>query len=104
MTTELVVQGVVPGKTQQAMEWGRKIVGYYKKASSPRLSLLRPTTGGIISEIVFIAEWSSMSEMEEEFRRREADSDWQAIMKQLGKADWVVGATRTMYEVAESNT
>jgi hypothetical protein len=101
MTTELIIQRCAPGEVSQALEWASKIVAYYKKTGGPQVSVLRPTTGEVNSEIVFVAQWSSMSELDKEIRRRNADSEFQAIMKGL-EADWALEAKRNIFEVVDS--
>ena len=100
MITEVVIQGVAPGKTRQAVEWGSKVVAYFKKAGLPQVSILRPITGET-SDVVFMVQWPSMSEFEEAYRKRRADSDWQTMVKELIESDWNLGTERIIYDVVE---
>ena len=102
MTTEVVTQRCVPGKTKQGVKWASKIVAYYKKAGSAKILVLQPTTGQVISEFVLIAHWPSLADLEKEFKRRATDPGWIAIMNEMLESDWHLSATRNLYEIADS--
>jgi len=93
---------VAPGKVgSHAVKWASKILAYGKKAGlgAPG-SLLQPRTGDG-HEIVFVDRYPSMSEYEEIYRKRRADSGWMAIAKELLESDWYLGLTRRIYDVVE---
>jgi len=93
---------VVPGKVSQAIEWANRQLAYIKKAGLISISvfLLHPATGEG-SAIAFVDRCSSMAEWEERLAKRQADSGWMEIVKELLEADWYLGATRQIYDVLE---
>ena len=93
---------VTPGRvSSHAVKWANKIIEYSKKSGlGGHLFLLRPATGER-NEIAFVDRCSSMAEWEERLAKRQADSGWMEIVKELLEADWYLGATRQIYDVLE---
>ena len=97
MIIETVRVSFTPNKWPQAVEWGKKITASLKRRHG---SLLRPRTGDRNS-IVWITQYSSMSEMEDTREKERADSGHMAIVKEGTTADWYLGIKRNYWDVLE---
>ncbi len=104
MVDVVVSMNVDTGGLSKALEWAKKLIAYENKAglASPEWSLLRPITGDGVHRLVFAERHSTMSEFEELYRKRRADSGWMALIKEMGHSDFYLDNSRQIYDVVES--
>jgi hypothetical protein len=91
---------VAPGKASEAADWAGRVVACGKKVNlaSAQTSIYRPLTGDT-SEIVFVSQYSSVSEFGELVAKRRANSEWMAIVKEGMESSWYLGTTRRIYDI-----
>ena len=91
-----------PNRTTLAMEHVSKVYAYCKKEDliPPQTMLVRPRYGDTNS-YVWIAQYSSISEMEQFRNKRRADSGFMALLKEGTEADWYLGTRSNIYDAIE---
>ena len=97
MIMETLTLTFVPNKWPKAVEWGKKVTEYVKKAGW-RISLIRRKTGDR-NELIWLSQHSSLAEADEALEKLKADSAFQKIWRQGATADWYLGVRRTYWEV-----
>ena len=91
-----------PEGAKQGLEWGNKVMAGQKKAglAPSKWWILRPRSGDF-SRFTMAAQFASLAEFEAHEAKRDADSGFQAMIKEREEADWYAGVEVIIAEVVE---
>jgi hypothetical protein len=94
---------VVPGKTTTGLEWAKRLIANSRKAgfTPPKGGWLLRRRTGDLNGFTLAGQYDSMAEYEEIVAKRVANSENQALFKEMQESDWYAGTESQIAEVVE---
>ena len=91
-----------PDGMRKGLEWAKNVMATMKKAglAPSKWWILRPRSGDA-SRYSIAVQYASLAEFETHVAKRDADSGWQAMIKEREEADWFAGSEIVIAEVVE---
>lgn len=80
MITTIRTVNYMPGKLFDAIAWGKEIAAIVKRVTGRELSV-SIAFGGNVTELAWIAQYDSASQIEEAFKKLLADKEYVGILK-----------------------